>query len=52
MRQGDAVLEVVAGSATVDLPAPASGVLVAKLVLDDEPLKIGQRLGVVETIDD
>lgn len=52
VRQGDAVLEVVAGSATVDLPAPVSGVLVSKLVVDDEPLEIGQRLGVVEAVDD
>ena len=50
--QGDALLEIVAGSATVDLPAPVSGVLVAKLVVDDEPLEIGQRLGVVETVEE
>jgi pyruvate/2-oxoglutarate dehydrogenase complex dihydrolipoamide acyltransferase (E2) component len=50
--RGDAVLEILCGAATVDLPAPASGVLVAKLVEEDEPIAVGQRLGVIEEIAD
>jgi pyruvate/2-oxoglutarate dehydrogenase complex dihydrolipoamide acyltransferase (E2) component len=48
---GDPLLEVVAGSVTVDLPAPASGVLARRLVLEDETLHLGQRLAVI-TADD
>ncbi len=46
---GDPVLEVLAGPATVDLPAPADGVLVETFVEEDDPLQVGQRLGVVES---
>ncbi|NQU25589.1 MAG: hypothetical protein HQ567_30250 [Candidatus Nealsonbacteria bacterium] len=45
---GDPVLEVLAGVVTVDLPSPADGVLAEKLVAEDEPLQIGQRLAVIE----
>ncbi len=45
---GDPVLEVVAGSAVIDLAAPASGVLAETLVDEDAPLQAGQRLAVIE----
>lgn len=45
---GDPVLEVLAGAVTVDLPAPADGILVETLVAEDEPLQVGQRLAVIE----
>jgi len=48
VRAGDTVLEVLAGSVLIELPAPASGVLVRKLVREDDPLRAGQRLGVIE----
>jgi 2-oxoglutarate dehydrogenase E2 component (dihydrolipoamide succinyltransferase) len=48
VAQGDALLEVLAGEATVDLPAPASGVLVRKLVEEDDVLEVGQRLAIVD----
>ena len=47
--EGDQVLEVLAGSATVDLPAPADGVLAETLVSEDELLVVGQRLAVIES---
>ncbi len=51
--EGDRLLEVVAGSVTVDLPSPASGTLAEVLVAEDEPLVIGQLLAiVVASIDD
>jgi pyruvate/2-oxoglutarate dehydrogenase complex dihydrolipoamide acyltransferase (E2) component len=46
---GDQVVELLAGAATVDLPAPADGLLVETLVAEDEPLRAGQRLGVIES---
>jgi len=49
---GDRVLEVLCGSVTVDLPAPASGVLVETLVTDDEPLAVGQVLAIIESEED
>jgi len=48
VTEGDRLLEIVAGSATVDLPAPASGVLRETTVGEDERLIVGQVLGVIE----
>jgi 2-oxoglutarate dehydrogenase E2 component (dihydrolipoamide succinyltransferase) len=49
---GDRLLEVLAGSVTIDLPAPASGMLVEMLVSEDEVLAVGQPLAVIESDDD
>ena len=46
---GDPLLEVLAGPATVDLPASADGVLVETLVNEDDSLVVGQRLAVIES---
>jgi 2-oxoglutarate dehydrogenase E2 component (dihydrolipoamide succinyltransferase) len=48
VAEGEAVIEVLAGAATVDLPAPVAGVLQAKLVEEDEILQVGQRLAIIE----
>jgi 2-oxoglutarate dehydrogenase E2 component (dihydrolipoamide succinyltransferase) len=48
VTEGDRLLEIIAGSAAVDLPAPASGVLRETFVGEDERLTVGQVLGVVE----
>lgn len=45
---GDRLLEVLAGEVTIDLSAPASGVLLDTLVEEDEPLAVGQPLAVIE----
>jgi pyruvate/2-oxoglutarate dehydrogenase complex dihydrolipoamide acyltransferase (E2) component len=45
---GEPVVEVLAGSVTVDLPAPTDGILIEKLVADGESLTIGQRLAIIE----
>jgi pyruvate/2-oxoglutarate dehydrogenase complex dihydrolipoamide acyltransferase (E2) component len=47
VAQGDRVLEILAGSVTVDLPAPASGVLSERLVEEDDELHVGQVLAVI-----
>ena len=49
VNAGDRLLEVLAGSVTVDLPSPANGVLVEILVDEDEPLAVGQPLAVIES---
>ena len=49
---GDRILEVLAGEATVDLPAPATGRLVEQCVADDDVLVTGQLLGVIEVAEE
>lgn len=49
VNAGDRLLEVLAGSVTVDLPSPAGGVLAEILVEEDEPLSVGQPLAVIES---
>ena len=44
---GDRLLEVLAGSVTVDLAAPASGILSELLVSEDDELHVGQVLAIV-----
>jgi 2-oxoglutarate dehydrogenase E2 component (dihydrolipoamide succinyltransferase) len=49
---GDRLLEVLAGSVTIDLPAPASGTLVELLVSEDDVLSVGQPLAIIESDDE
>ncbi len=49
VNAGDRLLEVLCGSVTIDLPSPASGVLIETLVDEDEPLSVGQPLAVIES---
>jgi len=51
VTEGDRLLEVLSGSVTVDLPAPASGRLIETIVEVDEEISVGQLLGVIEAID-
>jgi len=46
--QGDRLVEVLAGGATFDVPAPVSGRLAEQRAFADDPLLPGQVLGVVE----
>ena len=48
VAEGDPVLEILAGPATVDLPSPVDGRLIEKLVDEDEPITVGQRLAIIE----
>jgi pyruvate/2-oxoglutarate dehydrogenase complex dihydrolipoamide acyltransferase (E2) component len=48
VTEGDRLLEVVAGAATVDLPSPATGTLSEVFVSEDDPLVVGQLLAVVD----
>ena len=49
--EGDRLLEVAAGEVTIDLPSPATGVLVELCVHEDDVLTIGQVLGIIEESD-
>ncbi len=46
--EGDRLVEVLAGGATFDVPAPATGRLVERRALPDDRLQPGQVLGVLE----
>jgi 2-oxoglutarate dehydrogenase E2 component (dihydrolipoamide succinyltransferase) len=46
----DPVMEVLCGGMTVDLPAGADGIIAEKLAADDEVVKVGQALAVIETM--
>ncbi len=48
VTEGDRLLEVLAGEVTVDLSAPASGILSQRLVEDDDPLVTDQPLAVIQ----
>jgi pyruvate dehydrogenase E2 component (dihydrolipoamide acetyltransferase) len=48
VKEGEPLAEVLCGGATVDLPSPGGGILVEKLVEEDEVLSAGQRLAVIE----
>lgn len=48
VAMGDPVVEILAGAATMDLPAPADGRLVQLLVAENEPVSAGQTLAVME----
>ncbi|MCE5267178.1 MAG: lipoyl domain-containing protein [Planctomycetaceae bacterium] len=51
VAEGEPLVEVMAGPATVDLPSPADGVLVQKLVGEGETIAVGQRLAAIECDD-
>lgn len=46
--EGDRLVEIAAGGATFDVPAPATGRLAEQRALPDDRLTAGQVLGVVE----
>lgn len=48
VSEGDALLELETGKATVDLPAPASGKITALNVKEGDHVDIGQRIGAME----
>lgn len=48
VAEGEPIAEVLAGPVTVDLSAPADGILHETLVDEDDPVEPGQRLAVVK----
>jgi pyruvate/2-oxoglutarate dehydrogenase complex dihydrolipoamide acyltransferase (E2) component len=49
VREGEPVVEVLCGGVTVELSAPADGVLMEKLAGVDERIEVGQRLALFES---
>jgi len=49
VAEGEQLVEVLAGPATVDLPSPVDGVLVEMLVEEGDELTVGQPLAVIES---
>jgi 2-oxoglutarate dehydrogenase E2 component (dihydrolipoamide succinyltransferase) len=49
VTQGDRLVEVLADGVTVDLPAPVSGVLVEQLSGEEELIRVGQTLAIIES---
>lgn len=49
--EGDRLVEVIAGPATFDVPAPASGRLASIRLREDDPVEPGMVLGLVATWD-
>jgi pyruvate/2-oxoglutarate dehydrogenase complex dihydrolipoamide acyltransferase (E2) component len=47
--EGDRLVEVLVNGATFDVPAPATGRLIEKMVHPDQPITVGQVLGYVLT---
>jgi pyruvate/2-oxoglutarate dehydrogenase complex dihydrolipoamide acyltransferase (E2) component len=52
VEEGDQLLEVSADAVVIDIPAPVGGTLVELLVSEDEPIKAGQPLAIIETDED
>lgn len=50
--EGDRLVEVLTGSATFDVSAPATGKLAEKHALTDDAVQPGQVLGMVEVEED
>jgi pyruvate/2-oxoglutarate dehydrogenase complex dihydrolipoamide acyltransferase (E2) component len=46
--EGDRLLEVCAGEVIIDIPSPATGTLLRRLVREDDPIDIGQALAIIE----
>ena len=49
VERGEPILEVTAGAVTVDLPAPASGLLVERLAAEDDLVTPGDPVAIIET---
>ncbi len=48
---GDRIVELLSDGVTIDLPAPASGVLIETIAAEDDVVCTGQVLGVIESSD-
>ena len=46
--EGDRLVEILVGGATFDVSSPATGRLIGKLALPDDPVLPGQVLGVMD----
>ena len=52
VEQGDILMEVSCESGVVEVPSPRSGVLVERIVEEDEMVRVGEPIAVLECRDD
>lgn len=50
--EGDRLVEILAGSVTFDVPAPANGLLVEVRAVEDDVVRAGDVLGILDVADD
>jgi pyruvate/2-oxoglutarate dehydrogenase complex dihydrolipoamide acyltransferase (E2) component len=48
VERGEPILEVTSGAVTIDLPAPASGLLAERLAGEDDLLQPGDPVAIIE----
>ncbi len=51
VTHGQPLVEILCGAAVIDLPSPADGRLIEKLVDEDTLVDVGQILAVIESLD-
>jgi len=49
VERGEPILEVTTGAVTIDLPAPASGLLAERLAVEDDLLAPEHPVAIIET---
>ena len=49
VERGEPILEVTAGAVTIDLPAPVSGLLAERLAGEDDLIKPGDPVAIIQT---
>ncbi len=49
VERGEPIVEVTAGAVTIDLPSPASGLLLEKLAGEDDLIVPGDPIAIIET---
>lgn len=47
--QGEPLLEVTSGAVTIDVPAPHSGLLAARIAAEDDRLRPGDLVAIIQT---
>jgi len=52
LDKGDVLLEAISEADTVEIPCPASGVLVERLVEEDDIVRTGDPVALIETDED
>ena len=50
--EGDDLIEVATDDETIQVPAPVSGLLIEKLVEEDDLVRVGDPLAIIETPDE
>ena len=49
VERGEPILEVTAGAVTIDLPTPVSGLLAERLAGEDDFIKSGDPVAIIQT---